>query len=48
MFIDFKDASAAASALQGGWMLSGRSLSVVYAEFDISNISFSLLLFAYI
>jgi hypothetical protein len=35
MFIDYKDQSAAASAMQGGWMLNGKGLSVVYAEFDI-------------
>jgi len=40
MFIDYKEPSAAASALQGGWMLNGKALSVVYAEFDILLVSF--------
>jgi hypothetical protein len=35
MFIDYAEASAAASALQGGWMMNGKTLTVVYAEFNI-------------
>ena len=43
MFIEYEEPSAAASAIQGGWMLNGKNLSTIYAEFDIYFPFFSIL-----